>query len=95
MVYKFLKTVIPYSVCDQLAVAAAIDFRSVAEHSPHYATVELSGNYTRGQMVVDYYGRLKRTPNVFLIDCMDVNLFKKMMLWSVDHPTVDYVPPMP
>lgn len=77
-----------HRACDQLAVAAAIDSRSVAQKSLHYATVELSGRFTRGQMVVDYNGRLQKQPNVYLIDRMDVDVLKKMMLWSVDHPNV-------
>ncbi|XP_057373441.1 nucleoside hydrolase-like [Daphnia carinata] len=83
-----------YIVCDQLAVAAAIDPRYVTQQSLHYATVELSGNYTRGQMVVDYGKKIVgKTPNVYLIDRVDIELFKKMMLWSLDDPSVDYTPP--
>ena len=89
----FLFSFCESSACDQLAVAAAIDPRSVASQSQHYASVELTGHYTRGQMVVDYHGYLKKSPNVYLIDAMNVEVFKKMMLWSVDHPTVDYCPP--
>ena len=73
-------------------MAAAIDSRCVAQKSLHYATVELGGRFTRGQMVVDYYGRLQKKPNVYLIDRVDLEMFKKMMLWSVDRPNVDYYP---
>lgn len=82
------------SVCDQLAVAAVIDPRYVTQKSLHFATVELSGRFTRGQMVVDYGKKIAgKKPNVFLIDRVDIELFKKMMLWSLDHPSVDYTPP--
>jgi len=87
---KFFET---YIVCDQLAMGAAIDARCVTKSSHQFATVELTGRFTRGQMVVDYSGQLRRAPNVFLIDDIDMNLFKTMMLWSVGHPSVDYSPP--
>ena len=83
-----------FRVCDQLAVAAAIDPRYVVQKSLHFATVELSGRFTRGQMVVDYGKKIVgKTPNVYLIDRVDIELFKKIMLWSLDDPTVDYAPP--
>ena len=56
-----------FRVCDQLAVAAAIDPRYVVQKSLHFATVELSGRFTRGQMVVDY-GKNCRTPVDGLFD---------------------------
>ena len=45
-------------------------------------------------MVVDYGKKIVgKTPNVYLIDRVDIELFKKIMLWSLDDPTVDYAPP--
>jgi len=87
---KFFET---YIVCDQLAMAAAIDASCVKKSTPHFATVELSGRFTRGQMVVDYPRLLRRSPNVFIIDDIDVNLFKTMMRWSVNDRSVNYSPP--
>jgi len=81
------------SMCDQFAMAAAIDGRCLKKSSHRFATVELSGRFTRGQMVVDYSNQLSRSPNVFLIDDIDIDLFKTMMLWSVNHPSVNYNPP--
>ena len=74
-------------------MAAAIDSNCCAQISAHYATVELSGRFTRGQMIVDYARALKRPPNVFLIDRINMDLFKTMMLWSVNHESVSYSPP--
>jgi len=82
-----------YIVCDQIAMAAAIDSSCVTKMSQHFASVELSGRFTRGQMIVDYSSVLCRSPNVFLIDRIDMNLFKTMLLWSVNDPSVDYCPP--
>lgn len=81
-----------YIVCDQLAMAAALDPECVLELSHHFATVELAGCHTRGLMVVDYPGRLQRPANVFLIERIDTERFKEMMLWSVDHPESRYCP---
>lgn len=81
-------------MCDQLAVAAALDPRVVLQQSLHFATVELSGRFTRGQMVVDYGKKIAgKSPNVFLIDRIDVDHFKKMMLWSLEDPHTDYTLP--
>ena len=74
-------------------MAAAIDASCVKKSTPHFATVELSGRFTRGQMVVDYPRLLRRSPNVFIIDDIDVNLFKTMMRWSVNDRSVNYSPP--
>jgi len=74
-------------------MAAAIDSSCVTKMSQHFASVELSGRFTRGQMIVDYSSVLCRSPNVFLIDRIDMNLFKTMLLWSVNDPSVDYCPP--
>jgi purine nucleosidase len=83
-----------YIVCDQLAMAAAIDPKCVAQQSSHYVTVELSGRNTRGQMVVDRSGHLGEQPNVFLIDSVDMDLFRSMMLWSLGDETNQYKPPL-
>ena len=83
-----------YVACDQLSMAAAIDPSCVLLQSPFYVTVELSGKNTRGQMIVDRSGHLMRPPNVFLIQGIDVDLLKTMMVWSLGDEYVSYNPPL-
>lgn len=59
-------------MADQFAVAAYLDEGCVTEAPLVYATVELSGTCTRGQMVVDWKGMWKKPPNVRLVKTVDM-----------------------
>lgn len=51
-----------------------------------HATVELGGNFTRGQMVIDH--KRRRTiekPNVFVIQQIDAEMFKNFLLCMCGH----------
>lgn len=48
-----------------------------------HCTVELAGNLTRGLMVVDKMGILKKPDNVLIITELDENLCKRIMLWAI------------
>ena len=67
----------PFPICAALKPQIALKERLV------YATVELKEGLTRGQMVVDWYGLLKKDSNVRLLDKLDLELFMAMMLHSV------------
>ena len=73
----------PYITCDPYAVCAAIQPRIVLEETHVHATMELKEGLTRGQMVVDWRGQLKKPANVRLITKIDLDLFMQMMLHSV------------
>ena len=81
-----------YIACDQVAMAAALDPRSVARATAHHVGVELYGRHTRGQMVVDRSPQ-RRPANVHLIEEIDVALFRTMMVWSLGGGSTGYVPP--
>jgi inosine-uridine nucleoside N-ribohydrolase len=61
-----------YEFCDQLAVAAAITPEVVRENKQVYATVELKGALTTGQMVVDWSGVLGKPANINLVTKIDI-----------------------
>jgi len=81
-------------LCDQLAMTAALERKSIIRSAPQYATVELNGEATRGMMVVDqrvYNPRsasqiatveLKRDapePNVIIIQKLDEHVIRDQM----------------
>ena len=74
-----------YRTCDGYAMATVIDPSIVTEEEKSYATVELSGQLTRGQMVVDWSGVLKRDKNVSLLMGLDMvkmqQLLRSTVLW--------------
>lgn len=73
----------PFITCDPFAACAAIQPQIVLQETSVYATVELKEGLTRGQMVIDWRGMLKKAANVRLITKIDLDLFMKMMLHSV------------
>lgn len=71
-----------YSPCDPLAVAVAIQPDIVLKEENVYATVELQGKNTRGQMVIDWRCILKRKKNVLIPVEIDMVKFKSMLMKS-------------
>ncbi|XP_002166145.2 uncharacterized protein LOC100197535 [Hydra vulgaris] len=73
-------------LCDALAVAVAVDPKLITKYHSVYAVVELYGEYTKGQMVIDWYpdkrsdGKTINNPNVIIVDQVNVELYKKMLL---------------
>ena len=72
-----------YYSCDPLAVAIAIDPSVVLESVRAYCTVELQGEYTRGQMVVDWRSHLNKAPNVELVLKLDIDKVKQLYVSMV------------
>lgn len=69
-----------YTCCDLLATAVAICPESVEKEILVHATVELSGRHTRGQMVVDWVGCLKKKPNIKLIQDFNIEMYKTLAM---------------
>ena len=72
-----------FITCDPFAICAAIQPRIILEETSVHATMELKEGLTRGQMVIDWRGMLKKSANVRLITKIDLDLFMTMMLHSV------------
>ncbi|KAL1124161.1 hypothetical protein AAG570_001931 [Ranatra chinensis] len=64
--------------CDQLLASIVIDQEIIKQRMECYATVELGGHHTRGQMVVDHLR--ERKPNVSIITEVDVEKHKQRLL---------------
>ncbi|XP_061547869.1 inosine-uridine preferring nucleoside hydrolase isoform X2 [Phycodurus eques] len=66
--------------CDSYAMAAAVDDTLVTESDRYPVSVELTGTHTRGMMVVDTLGCLKKTHTAFIMKKVDMDKFKEMMM---------------
>ncbi|KAL9981520.1 hypothetical protein ACROYT_G010228 [Oculina patagonica] len=72
-----------YTCCDPLAVAVAVQPEIVTKETSVYATIELHGHLTRGQMVVDWRGHLGQKPNVKIVQEVNLEAHKALMMKSV------------
>ncbi|CAH1781597.1 unnamed protein product [Owenia fusiformis] len=70
-------------VYDECAVAAAIDGNTIEDYFEVYVTVELNGQYTRGQCVIDYEMYLKKSPNCKVIKKMSQKKFEELIFHSL------------
>lgn len=53
-----------------------------------HAAVELAGNNTRGQVVIDHHGT--NEPNVTFIDKIDAEMMKRFMMWICEHKMPEF-----
>jgi inosine-uridine nucleoside N-ribohydrolase len=82
--YKKFKEWMP---CDLFLAATFILPKMIKKVEKYHIDVELAGNHTRGQMVIDH---LKKNPtNAYIISEIDIEMFKELMLWVCHHP-VDF-----
>lgn len=81
--------------CDQLSMAWMIDNlsqktngmtaakevkeRLATSTKQCFATIELQGSLTRGQMVIDHEGRMKRSPNLILLTDVNMQLYQRYL----------------
>jgi purine nucleosidase len=72
-----------YLLPDPLAMAVALEPEVVRRSEQHHVTVELQGAQTRGQTVVDYFGRTGLPPNVTVVTDLDIDrvyaMFQRML----------------
>ncbi|XP_054888298.1 pyrimidine-specific ribonucleoside hydrolase RihA-like isoform X2 [Poeciliopsis prolifica] len=66
--------------CDSYAMAAAVDDSFITKSDRYPVSVELTGTYTRGMMIVDTLGLLKKTHKACIMKKVDIEKFKKMMM---------------
>ncbi|XP_054479557.1 nucleoside hydrolase-like [Anoplopoma fimbria] len=69
-----------FNTCDTYATAAAIEDTLVTESEEVAVTVELDGTHTRGMMVLDYMGLLKKKHKVFIMKRVDLEKFKQLLI---------------
>ncbi|XP_053311154.1 inosine-uridine preferring nucleoside hydrolase-like [Spea bombifrons] len=66
--------------CDSYAMAAAIDESFVTNAMTCAVSVELSGTYTRGMMVLDTIGKLNKKQKASVMTKCDMEKFKRFMM---------------
>ncbi|XP_061925774.1 inosine-uridine preferring nucleoside hydrolase isoform X1 [Entelurus aequoreus] len=66
--------------CDSYAMAAAVDDKFITEKDCLPVSVELTGTHTRGMMVVDTLGLLKKTHKAVIMKKVDMEKFEEMMM---------------
>jgi len=75
-VVQFLQQFDPqsgYLLPDPLAMAVALEPEVVRRSAQHYVTVELQGEHTRGQTVIDYLGQTGHPANVTIVTELDID----------------------
>lgn len=72
-----------YRSCDGYCMALVIDRSVVLSAEPVYCTVELSGQFTRGQMVVDWDGLLQQPCNTLVVKELDIEKIKLLFMLMV------------
>lgn len=71
---EHLKPRLPgYLIPDPLAMALVLQPELALESFRHYTVVELRGDYTRGQTVIDYMNRLYKPANVLHVTKLDMD----------------------
>ncbi|GAB1598669.1 inosine-uridine preferring nucleoside hydrolase-like [Argonauta hians] len=68
-----------YIICDELAMAGAIDESVVAAYKNVSIKVELHGKMTRGQLVVDWQNRNENASKIKLITKLNMDKIIKML----------------
>ncbi|XP_054471125.1 nucleoside hydrolase [Anoplopoma fimbria] len=66
--------------CDSYAMAAAMDDSFITENDHYPVTVELTGKHTRGMMVMDTVGFLKKAHKAHIMKKVDMEKFEQMMM---------------
>ena len=69
--------------CDEIAMALALNKNVLKEKRTDYATLELIGTYTRGQMVVDFRNIWANEANVDIVTDINMELFIQLLKESV------------
>lgn len=67
-----------FYACDLLAMACLIDPELVLEKVKRYATVELNGSLTRGQLLVDWRNFTNKPQNVEFVTKVDLDRLARL-----------------
>ena len=73
-----------YEIADQFLMAVALDTNVCVESKVVYSDVELKGELTRAQMVVDWNKMFGKNPNVKIVTKLDKSVAEIMVLEALD-----------
>lgn len=71
------------TLCDEIAMACALDKNVITQKTTAYAFVELNGKHTRGQVVIDWHRHLGKEENVIIIEEIQTSLYQKLLIEAV------------
>lgn len=74
-----------YIICDELVMAGAVDESIVKEFKYVSVEVELSGQHTRGQLVIDWDNRSKDAVKIRLVTRMNMDRVMEMLLDTYEN----------
>lgn len=83
---KFRKS---YVSCDPLAMAIVIDPEVISSSQRVFCDVELTGELTRGQVVVDWRTITNESPNLLLVKDIDFKRYEELMMLVVKDTPVN------
>ena len=66
-----------YCSCDATAMAVVLDRSVATETQDVYVTVELAGNYTKGQMICDWRKKFDKEANATIVTKYDASKVRK------------------
>lgn len=81
--YSDVKHQHSYVTCDPVAMAIAIDPEVIRSSERLYCDVELTGELTRGQVVVDWKGSRNESPNLLLVKDVDFKRYGDLLMLVV------------
>jgi inosine-uridine nucleoside N-ribohydrolase len=67
-----------YQAWDQLAAAVVVNDSVITEAREAHASIELHGQATRGQAVIDWNGKLGKAANVKIVTKVDKALYEQI-----------------
>lgn len=72
-----------YIVCDAVLAGILLKPEIANDIVLYHADIELHGHRTRGQVVLDHL--LSNEPNISLVQSFDSNIFKELLIFSVNE----------
>ena len=69
---------------DEAAMTCCLCDDAITKSSQHYATVEVKGGITQGQIVVDWREKFGKQPNVTIVEEMDQKLYETLIYKAFD-----------
>lgn len=74
-----------WNPCDAFLIAVFLEKEKAVKRSQDYfATVELNGEMTRGQVVIYHMSGSKENFNVTMVKSLNADVCKKLLYWTTD-----------
>lgn len=70
---------------DTILTSIAIDDKLIEKSSDYHAIVEPFGEYSKGALFIDYQSDKNQTKNIRLIEKIDTETYKNMLLQNLNH----------